>query len=91
MDSMKRFLSSLVIAMGAMLAVGGLIGTPVVLDRLPADWVLPASDEADAHYFRIATDDSPRSDLLPYTLLIGGLMLLVSGVRYRRRLGATKA
>jgi hypothetical protein len=94
---MKRLLANLAIALGLVLATYGFIGTPVIQDLLPLEWVIPGSHQAQTtpHYYRWVKDDAhaaaQSAAYLPYVLLATGLALVVFGIASRRKLRGTVA
>jgi len=86
---MKRLLANLAIALGIAAATFGLIGTPVIQDLLPLEWVIPGGDHATHSYYRWVKSGTPAAAhsaaYLPYVILATGLGLLALGIVCRRK------
>ena len=88
---MKNLLANLAVALGAVLAAWGLMGTPAVQDLLPVSWMFPAEDRGLHQHFRAVPTVSQVHHYFPYALLLTGLAVLVAAIVIRRGLRNTKA
>jgi hypothetical protein len=88
---MKKLLVNLAIALSAVAVACGLVGTPVVQDLLPVDFMLPADGHASHQHFRALLTVSQSHHYLAYALIFSGLVALAIAVVIRRRLRGTAA
>lgn len=86
---MKRVLANLVIAIGALVAVTGLLGTPLLLHQLPISLMLPNHGQSHHLYLRAVPMELPWPDYLPYLFLLVGGAMLITGILLRRKLRGT--
>ena len=84
---MKKFVANLTIVLGIVIALPGLISTPLIQNFLPASFVPPSGDgRFPHHFFRIVPADPQGPDYLPYVLLLLGITVLIIGLLFRRKL-----
>ena len=88
---MKKFFANLTIVLGAVVALTGLIGTPLFQDQLPISFMLPSDGQASHQYFRMVPAESQGPDYLPYALLLLGVAMLIAGIIWRRKFRGTAA
>jgi hypothetical protein len=88
---MRKLLANLAIALGVIVATFGLIGTPVIQDLLPVDFMLSAGDKTTQQYLRAVPATAQSTGYLPYVLLVTGVVLFIVGVLSRRRLRGVAA
>ena len=81
---MKKFAANLIIAIGAAVALAGLVGTPLLQNYIPVSFMLPA-DGQTMHHYRVVLGDPQGANYLPYIVLLVGGIILVIGVLLRRR------
>jgi hypothetical protein len=86
---MKKLLANLTIALGAVVAAYGLVGTPAVQDLLPVDFMLPADGQASHQHFRAVFTLSQGHHYLAYALTFSGLVVFAIALVIRRRLRDT--
>jgi hypothetical protein len=84
---MKKLFANLAIAFGLVVTALGLVGTPVLQDLLPVEFMLFfAGDQSTHRYFRVVEAPGDGASFLRYALLFAGLLLFVTGVAFRRKL-----
>ncbi|WP_462116770.1 hypothetical protein, partial [Lysobacter xanthus] len=73
---MKRLLANVVVAIGCVIALAGLLGTPLVSDLLPASWSVPGQSGSSHLYLRwVPTEPQPAAQM-PYLWLLVGVAIL---------------
>ena len=88
---MKRLLANVVMAVGGLIAIVGLLGTPFVSDHLPVSWSLPGAVGSRHVFIRWVPASPQPPGYVPYIWLLAGATLLIVGVIWRRRLRGNAA
>ncbi|QNP40178.1 hypothetical protein [Lysobacter solisilvae (ex Woo and Kim 2020)] len=88
---MKKVIANLITVLGSLVALTGLIDTPLLRDQLPISFMLPNNGQASHQFFRMAPAESQGPDYLPYLLLILGVAMFIAGTILRRKLRGTAA
>ncbi|WP_426701365.1 hypothetical protein ACPPVV_18750 [Rhodanobacter sp. Col0626] len=81
---MKKLVANLVIALGAAVALTGVLGTPLLQDYLPISFVLSSHSQAMQHY-QVALGQPHSQALLSYIAMLAGAAISATGVLLRRR------
>jgi len=81
---MKKFAANLIIALGAAVALAGLVSTSLVRDYLPVSFMVLADGQA-IHHYRAVLGDPQSQNYVPYIALLVGVIILAIGVLLRRR------
>lgn len=82
---MNKVVANLVIALGVLVALVGLAGTPLILYQLPISLMLPSDGRASHPFFRAVPIELPWPDYLPYLFLLLGGVMLIAGILSRRK------
>ena len=88
---MKNSLAILMLTIGVVIAVAGLIGTPLVQDQIPVDLILPIAHQKAHHYFRVVPAHQPFPDYLSYLFILLGFATSIAGLAMRRKIRTTAA
>ncbi|MBB5943505.1 MULTISPECIES: hypothetical protein [unclassified Xanthomonas] len=88
---MKKVFANLVIALGALVALTGLLGTPLVLHQLPISLMLSSDGQTSHRYFRAVPAELPWPGYLPYLFLLVGGTMFIAGVLWLKKIRGTAA